>query len=449
MITDNQSFAPSETLSSPIDYKGGHVHINKPLPTSATTPNAAQPSDSYSQSLAISEQVNASQDHNFDLNYSRNLKKFIDDMETKDDTTHEKYGDLFCGSVDKGGVDLEGSLKLDEIIDGGLLGIDRSNTSVEKRSGAPHMSHTDAQTAVNEPTGGGEQSIRLLKPNTASGGKSGGGKSSGDTQFSSKIDFSLTMGGGASVNANTLWFKLGNGGGGSGGGSGSAGGGGQQMLNMSKSSLDTLTMTFSANCKAESRQKSEAAAHKADFPLGNHLLSAKLPGLSSDLAGGTSVNKKTPPLRLVFGDGTTMTATIDPIDLDDAQQVQKVVGFVSQNDHYALIQGYAFRDGSRIDIEGTVSAAHGASAGGGDTSSSSANVSFKMTLAIGADDSVTAQSATLSGPVASVLGQEETEPQDYWASLPACSDDRDLMLAKAGQSQNILLKLPQALRFAQ
>ena len=434
MVTNSQSFAPSETWSSPTDYKGGHVHINKPLPESATSPNVSQPSSSYSQSLALSEQFNSSQDRNFEFQYSQNFADIVEYIT-------EQKGKDFCDSVDKQGSPLEGKLRLEETIDSGLLGIDRANNSLGARNDVTEP----PQPSATWPNGGHAISY-LAKSGSGAGAQAGSAKSgsvSQSNQFSSKIDFSLISGGGASVNGNTLWFKLGNGGGGA--GSGSSGGGGQQMLNMSKTSLDTLSITFAANCKKESRQKEETVREATPPPA--HLLLRVKPEASSDKSDGGDSNKMTPPLTLTFVDATVV---IDPFDVNDAQEVQAIKGFVFKNGHYALLQGYAFKIGRAIDIEGAVGSSQGASAGGGaDASSSDAKVSFKMALTIDEGGSIELAPATLSGPVDSVVGLEHLDPKDYWASLPACTDDHDSMLAKSGQNQNLLMKLPQALRFTQ
>ncbi|HEY1614507.1 MAG TPA: hypothetical protein VGF97_12525 [Rhizomicrobium sp.] len=227
-VTQSEGFDPSAGIIDPLTANGKALH---------TTPGASgQPSASNSLSLSFGFQLNASQDRNFDLDYALDLHDLTNDANPGIAQACAKI------EANGGATGINGDLKLEEIIDDGL----------DAAADYPNYSSETSLAHGNN---------KYSAPEHAVPAKSA--KTPGQTSFSSLVDFTVLEGANGGPSLSLLHFRVGSASGGGGGGSGSMGGSGSsgggsgggsgsgQIFSASRSTTDTLNVTFTATCRED------------------------------------------------------------------------------------------------------------------------------------------------------------------------------------------------------
>jgi hypothetical protein len=278
-VTRTDGFNPSISYILPLTGAGNHIAT---LVYSGT----GQTSGMYNDTLALGFQLNSTADRNVEQDYQIDIRSLIMEFDSKGATgalAFQKYqsehpqNDIppsrfpYClaklksgaysrsvndpSSLAISGSPLQGNMALFEMIEDGLVALDRSSTYNIYGTAGP----TRLGDVIQHPPGGGVQIYGF----GGGGGGTGGGSApvaAGKTSFGSKVDFFITTGANGGPSITTLNWKAGagsggggGGGGGSGGGGGAGsggggGGGGGQLLNFSRMTQDSLTVTLGATC---------------------------------------------------------------------------------------------------------------------------------------------------------------------------------------------------------
>lgn len=284
----NLSLANSESLNAgysaitPLNALGQSVPVQT---TSGGTTSFA--SGTYNRTLAVSGQLNGTQQNMVDLTYVIDLRTIAQEAMYEDQEHHpEKYPEKHpkpdhMPKCDGQGPDilhafggLRGNLELDDNINETLMGIDASQGVNVYSTLGPYSPDENSepprprQGKVNHTVPGPflASSLSSTSPNISGTQAKGGGTTgvtpsgTSTTTFTFTIAFTVVEGVGGGPNWTLLQAKYptgsgGNSGSGAGGSSsgGSSGGGsgsGGQLVNLSRTALDTLTMTFSPTCSA-------------------------------------------------------------------------------------------------------------------------------------------------------------------------------------------------------
>lgn len=281
-LTRSEAFNPSLNYVNPLTATGGL--INPIIYTANQSKGLTATTATYNRTLALGLQLNGSQDRNLDLNYLIDLKRLIDHYAPNGRITPSAKT-LNCGTeaqsdaqqaglpdnVTPTGARLHGDLRLNEVLEDGLLGLQETRLYNVYGTAGPTRAadSTEAQLQHAPAPEVAQGEVRAGAANPSGPPKQAGGTVS-NTSFSSRIDFYVTRNYSGGINWSLLQFKGptaggGGGGGGSGGGSGAGGGGGAgggagggggggQLLSYTHTTQDSLIVTFTPTCKAPDQE---------------------------------------------------------------------------------------------------------------------------------------------------------------------------------------------------
>jgi hypothetical protein len=485
------------------------------------TPLYSATMSTFNRTASIGGQLGLTQDQDFDVNYVVDMGKLLADPGTAircslpaGATGVTSDADDFDGAADrkvraKNGfaLGLEGDLGLGDVIANGLVTVeatkdynlygtsgpkyaaDASTEAIQQGASAPVPGSAGNMANSSNGQGAGtrndyselfNQLIVGPKKGGATSKVSGGGGLSPTISFSSTIDFDLVWGLNGGYNWTLIHFKGPVGGGGGGGGAGggssgsSAGGGGSSSLvSFSRTTLDTLAVTFTPTCRNDTvslglwmpyldprrpqigkaladptdpmkasifetppNTPAEAAMTITELDLSSVSLPAapgpfqiRQPSLGAAVEGGDTAHGKgkTP------GENKTNRQAMSPhiIFSESKSGLQQNIGGVTWS------SGYVGPNADFLTLQGTVT--------GVNPSAGSSPISLEGRAAEieNGKPKIYTWKVTLSTDIGQYF---ETEPKttDYWQSIAGCSTITagDQKAAVSGaQSQNLLVRL--------
>jgi hypothetical protein len=472
----------------------------------------------FSRAASVGGQLALTQDQDFDVNYVIDMGKLLADPGTAircgrpvaasgavPDTAGVYTPPDSHVRTDHGlALGLEGDLGLADVIANGLVTVEATKdynlygTSGPKYGGdtsngvlPPSASASSTASATNGANFTSESAgTKLVQPLVSltsvgkgkAGGASkspgGGGGLSPTISFSSTIDFDLVWGLNGGYNWTLMHFKGpmaggGGGGGGSSGASGGGGGGNSSLVSFSRTTMDTLAITFSPTCRNDTAtlkywmdyddprrpKPGETLKNlKVPFVPGKRSFTTTPSRNPADPAiaiteldlSGVHLPEQAGPFQVQQSgrDGPTQQSGDErgkgrPEGKDAAKNTApspRIIFSVNSREYtggLAWKSGYIGPDADFLTLQGTVT---GIDPGFGDTP-----ISLEGRLAY--DESDKRLHYIWRATVTSDIGQYfETEPKttDYWQSIAGCSTVTagDQRAAVSGaQSQNLLVRL--------
>jgi hypothetical protein len=478
MLTRTESFNPSLNYINPLTATGGLID---PIIYAAKTGTMATTA-TYNRTLSLGLQLNATQDRNIDLAYNIDIKRLVDhysqgvitpslvDLQCDKEITADAEKIVRNEGTGIARVEekrLHGNLRLDEILEDGLWGIQTSSAyNIYGTAGPTRAADVQAAILQKVPKTNEERSAAGHPP----GPSSPAGGTPGNTTFSSKIDFYVTRSYGAGINWSLLQFKGptagggggGGGGGAAGGGAGGGGGGGSgQLLSYTHNTQDSLTVTFGATCRAPEQEKLLSATVRT---VGNPQTTLNVLGVaqSYDSSGIVDFSFTVPP-----GDASPTAPSADGstarLYMWNAKSGSLVAKSVLYSDdgtpHYGKpVHGTISWTGymsppspadnlSRVSLTGAVTSETGTVVGSIFLGGTSERPQWWPDQGIEPIQGPQRLLMYVPPAIVSRLGSSPTT--DYWAAIPPC----DTMTSAEKQSavdnatrQNLLLRLPQEVR---
>jgi hypothetical protein len=289
VVTRAEGFNPSVSYIWPLTGAG-----NKPSPIIYSGTGATTATNNFT--LATGFQLNSTADRNVEQDFMIDLrtlvalynfgtvradavyaaKQFAKDYPTARADSPEKSKFPYCvprthdpGANAVSRSPLRGNMALFEMIEDGLTAIDRSATyNLYGTSGPSRLVDSLSASKLEQ-----SRSLGLAAPSPGGGAgansqaSASGAATAGKTTFGSKVDFYIVWGVNGGPSYSILNWKVSGSGGGGGGGGGGAGaggggggggagggagggGGGGQLLSYSRTTQDSLTVTFGGTCEA-------------------------------------------------------------------------------------------------------------------------------------------------------------------------------------------------------
>ncbi|WP_144157968.1 hypothetical protein [Paraburkholderia sp. BCC1885] len=436
------------------------------------TPLYSLTSSTFNRTLSAGGQLTLTQDRDIDINYVIDIGKLLGDkgVQYRCDGARADGGVRTEGGLTLG---LEGDLGFEEILANGLVTAEATQRfNLYGSSGPKYAADTVDGSLTEHPPIGASQppagtAASSLTPHIESqllgafgelqpaakpaapakaaksagfGAASAGGLGSTTVSFSSIIDFDLVWGLNAGYNWTLVHFKGpsgGGGGSGSGGSNGgsSGGGGSGSLINWSRSTMDSLSVTFTPTCRNDSLQlQDEIVGPTYGQNLGN---GAKLdPTLTSEQASNAGISIKSIDLTSIV---PARKKWQGPISFSDNTKSPIVFGFGGKQFPKGPSSGIVTWSYGYFDTATPLVALQGSITG---IFPSSGNSAISL-VGEQIDPTHFKWTATISTDIHKAF---ELDPStaNYWESIPGCSTitaGQVQGVVNNAQSQNLLIRL--------